>query len=101
MLFKPVPSISTDELEKKVTKKPQIIDVRETQEFIEGHIPGAKNIPLGTIADYTPKGKVYVICQSGMRSKKAVKFLKKQGHDVVNVRGGMMFWSGARKGGRI
>lgn len=101
MFFKTIPSISTNELEKRLAEKPQIIDVRQPSEFKGGHIPGAKNVPLGKIADYTPNGKMYVICQSGMRSKKAAKFLMKQGHDVVNVRGGMMSWSGVRKGGKV
>ena len=101
MFFKLVPSISTNELEKKVMEKPQIIDVREPHEFQGGHIPGSKNTPLGKIASYTPKGKTYVICQSGMRSKKATKYLIKQGYDVVNVRGGMSSWAGTERGGKL
>ncbi|AEB30956.1 rhodanese-like domain protein [Carnobacterium sp. 17-4] len=101
MFFKTVSSISTNELEKKLVERPQIIDVREAHEFQGGHIPGAKNVPLGKIAHYTPNGKVYVICQSGMRSKKASKSLMKQGYDVVNVRGGMSSWAGAKKGGKV
>ena len=101
MFFKTVASISTSELEKITAEKPQIIDVREIHEFQGGHIPGAKNVPLGKIANHTPKGKTYVICQSGMRSKKASKLLTKQGYDVVNVRGGMSSWAGATKGGKL
>lgn len=101
MFFKTVPSISTSELEKNLAEKPVIIDVRETHEFQGGHIPGAKNVPLGKIASYTPAGKTYVICQSGMRSKKASKLLMKQGYDVVNVRGGMSSWTGTKRGGKL
>jgi rhodanese-related sulfurtransferase len=35
-----------------------------------------------------------------MRSKRATKILLKQGHDVINVRGGMMAWTGAKIGGK-
>ena len=98
--FKKTPTISTTELENKLSEKPQIIDVREPHEFKIGHIPGAKNIPLAKVSTYTPKGQVYVVCQSGMRSKRATKILLKQGHDVINVRGGMMAWAGAKKGGK-
>ena len=100
MFFKKMPTISTTELEKKLTDKPQIIDVREPHEFKNGHIPGAKNSPLAKVSTYTPKGQVYVVCQSGMRSKRATKMLLKQGHDAINVRGGMMAWAGAKKGGK-
>ena len=91
-------SISTDELQQKLEKgeKLTIIDVRETYEFAMGHIPGAKNVPLGGIYNYKPKGKdtVYVICQSGARSQGAYKTLKQEGIDVVNVAGGMSRWRG-------
>ena len=101
MFFKTVSSISTNELEKKLVEKPQIIDVREAHEFQGGQIPGAENVPVGKIANYTPKGKTYVICQAGMRSKKASKLLMKKGYDVVNVRGGMSSWAGVTKGGKL
>lgn len=101
MFFNRIPTISTDELEKKLPQKPQIIDVRESFEFQRGHIPGAKNVPLSKINNYTPKDQVYVICQSGMRSKKAAKQLMRQGYDVINVRGGMSAWTGTTKGGKI
>ena len=69
MFFKKTPTISTTELENKLSEKPQIIDVREPHEFKIGHIPGAKNIPLAKVSTYTPKGQVYLVCQSGMRNK--------------------------------
>jgi len=45
---------------------------------------------------YTPATKetLYVICHSGVRSKLAAKKLKKNGYDVINVRGGMSAWTG-------
>lgn len=100
MFFKKTPTISINELESKLAEKPQIIDVRESHEFQNGHILGAKNVPLRKIAQYTPNGKTYVVCQSGMRSKQATKVLLKQGYDVVNVRSGMMSWTGPTRGGK-
>ncbi|WP_213016847.1 rhodanese-like domain-containing protein [Desemzia sp. RIT 804] len=88
-------------MEIQLSQKPQIIDVRETHEFRNGHIPGAKNVPLKKVNQYTPNSKTYVICQSGMRSKKATKMLLKQGYDVINVRGGMLSWSGTKKEEKI
>lgn len=100
MFFKKVPTISARELENKLVEKPQILDVREPHEFIAGHILGAKNVPLGKVANHTTKGTTYVICQSGMRSKKATKMLLAKGQDVVNVRGGMSGWTGSIRGGK-
>ncbi|MDA9472791.1 rhodanese-like domain-containing protein [Enterococcus sp. 5H] len=96
-------SISTKELELKLGEKPEILDVREKTEFATGHIPSAKNLPLSKISSYKVKENksVYVICQSGMRSRQAVKQLKNRGIDAVNVRGGMSAWRGETRGGKL
>ncbi|AQP53719.1 rhodanese [Vagococcus penaei] len=101
-LFQRIPSITTNELANKLTKQTLLLDVRTAAEFQNGHIPQAKNVPLNRIGSYEPKssGPVYVICQSGMRSKKASKVLKNKGFDVINVRGGMSHWAGTTKRGR-
>jgi NADPH-dependent 2,4-dienoyl-CoA reductase/sulfur reductase-like enzyme len=58
-----------------------------------GHIKQAKNVPLTEIGRYSGQdSKVYVICQSGMRSRQATKILNKKGYDVTNIRGGMSQW---------
>ncbi|MFD2304912.1 rhodanese-like domain-containing protein [Enterococcus termitis] len=96
-------SISTAELQQKLDSKPVILDVREKNEFAAGHIPIAKNIPLGKITSYQAKENqpVYVICQSGMRSRQAVKKLKAKGIDAINVKGGMSAWRGSVRGGKL
>ena len=95
-LFTKVDSISTLELEEKLKTQIQLIDVRTPGEFRRGHIKNAKNVPLNTIANYVPTANktVYVICQSGARSKLAAKKLKHQGYDAINVQGGMHAWRG-------
>ena len=97
MFFTKIKSVTTDELQSVLKEKPVILDVREPHEFKNGHIPGAKNVPLGTIGTYTGKGPVYAICASGGRSTQATKKLTKMGVDATNVKGGMMMWKGARK----
>lgn len=92
--FKSVPSISTKELESLLSEKIQIIDVRTPAEYRARRIKSAKNVPLNYIDSFQEEGKVYVICQSGMRSKRAAKLLMKKGYDVVNVRGGMSAYAG-------
>ncbi len=95
-LFTKIDSISTSELEAKLKEPIQLLDVRTPTEFRKGHIKNAKNIPLTEIGSYTPATKetLYVICHSGIRSKMAAKKLKKKGYDVINVRGGMIAWTG-------
>ena len=97
MFFNKMKSVSTDELQDMLKDKPSIIDVREPYEFKNGHIPGAKNLPLAQVDTFTGKGPVYVICQSGMRSSSATKKLTKMGVEAFNVKGGMNMWKGATK----
>ncbi|MBO0477174.1 rhodanese-like domain-containing protein [Vagococcus sp. DIV0080] len=100
-LFSKIPSVSTKELETRLDKKIVLLDVRTPAEFKGGHIPQAINKPLNKMNTYQGKEKeVYLICQSGMRSKKAAKTLKNKGYDVINVRGGMSQWSGTIKRGK-
>lgn len=101
-LFQAIPSISTAELAEKLKEKPTILDVRTPSEYQSGHIPGAKNHPLDKINSYRQKNAetVYVICQSGMRSKQAARALKKQGYEVVNVAGGMNRWTNSTRKGK-
>ncbi|GIN75187.1 rhodanese-like domain-containing protein [Bacillus paralicheniformis] len=78
-------------------KDKQFIDVRTPYEFRTRHIKGFKNIPLSDLPHQTnqlSKDKaVFVICQSGMRSLKASKVLKKQGFKrITNIKGGMNAW---------
>ena len=100
-LFQSVPSISTKELEGKLNQKIVLLDVRTPTEYRGGHINNAINKPLDKINNYNGKEKeIFVICQSGMRSKKAAKILKSKGYNVTNIRGGMSQWSGAVRRGK-
>lgn len=79
-----------------------IVDVREPGEFALGHLPNAKNLPLGNLAaqlDGIAKDKatpVIAVCQSGMRSNRACSAIKKAGYSqVVNLDGGMSAWQNA------
>lgn len=66
-----------------------IIDVRSPQEFEEGHINGAILIPeyeifiksKGMLLDKSQK--IFLYCNTGVRSEKAKKILKKQGYSNV------------------
>ncbi len=100
--LKGTPSISTDELQQRLKGSLVLLDVRTPGEFQAGHIARAKNVPLNKIDHYQQKTDVaiYVICQSGMRSKQAAQKLQKQGYRVINVKGGMNQWRGPVRGGK-
>jgi rhodanese-related sulfurtransferase len=76
-----------------------IIDVGEPSEFKAGHIPGAMNVPVGSLQDSVDKlGKykekpVLLCCRSGNRSAKGAMVLKRHGFaNVYNLSGGMSAW---------
>lgn len=99
--LKGIPTISTNELSGRLSEDIKLLDVRSPAEYRSGHIAKAVNVPLNKIDTYNGKEKqVYVICQSGMRSKKAAKALSKKGYEVTNVRGGMSQWNGKVRGGK-
>lgn len=65
-----------------------VIDVREQQEYIQGHVPGSINIPVSQMKtlQYAKDTPLYLYCLSGGRSKMAMSFLKQQGfQDVKNM----------------
>ncbi len=79
-----------------------VVDVREPDEFAAGHLPEARNIPSGKLADRIGELEKYkdkpliVCCASGMRSAKACSELKKQGFArLYNLAGGVDSWAQA------
>ncbi len=90
--FKQVPVYKVREL---VENQAVIIDVRERNEFANGHIVNAINIPLSELRenlDKIPKDKpVYLHCRSSQRSYNALKVLESEGHsDVYNISGSFL-----------
>lgn len=78
----------------------QFIDVRTLEEYTGGHAARAVNIPLDALStklDTLEKNEpIYVICQTGNRSKKAAAILKDAGfNNVLNVSGGTVAWQAA------
>jgi rhodanese-related sulfurtransferase len=77
-----------------------VLDVREPEEYHHGHVPGAVNVPQAELAsrlEEIPRDRtLYVVCQGGLRSLRAARFLLQRGRDrVVNVRGGTGAWEQA------
>jgi rhodanese-related sulfurtransferase len=95
-----VRTVTVDELAQKLAQgKPVLIDVREPNEFAAGHVNGAVNIPLaslaGRLAEFGPEADTYVICRSGKRSATAVRTLIRAGFKhAYSVKGGTLAWTG-------
>jgi adenylyltransferase/sulfurtransferase len=75
-----------------------LIDVREPHEYQICNIPYAKLIPLGDLPkrvnELDSADEIVAHCKSGMRSAKAVDFLKQAGfRKVRNMKGGILAWS--------
>lgn len=82
----------------------QIVDVRTSSEFYEGHITNAVNMDVNEndfeskIATLDKEKPVMVYCRSGGRSAKAAGILKEKGFKhVYDLDGGMIGWSEAKK----
>lgn len=75
-----------------------VIDVREPYEYLSGHVPGARLMPLQTVPAHgrdLPAGRpVYVICATGNRSLAAAEWLSQLGYDARSVSGGTTEWMG-------
>jgi len=86
---------AADFLKITAAKNLELIDVRTEKEFKRNHLEIAKNIPLGQLADRMEEipleGELYFICQSGVRSKKAIGQLQDFRPEAIfiNVSGGM------------
>lgn len=74
----------------------QIVDVRETEELVDGMIPGARHIPLGEVPDSHSQLDtalpVVAVCRSGRRSASAAEHLAAAGFTAHTMTGGMIEW---------
>ena len=101
-----VREMSVDEVHKALAmhsgQETTVLDVREREEFREGHLPEALNIPRGFL-EMQVEGKlpekdrpIIAYCQSGVRSLFAAKVLKDMGYrDVRSMSGGYGAWKGS------
>lgn len=84
-------------------KQPLILDVRAPDEFVQGHLQGARNIPLaqlnaklGELQKFRDK-PVLVVCQSGSSAKAACNLLKAEHFSALHqLQGGIEAWVEAK-----
>ncbi len=78
----------------------KIIDVREGREYRAGHPRTARNHPVRQITTkfdqiLNKEETYYISCLSGGRSARVCSVLKKEGYNIVNVKGGYMAFAKA------
>jgi molybdopterin/thiamine biosynthesis adenylyltransferase/rhodanese-related sulfurtransferase len=101
-----VPDSNPDEVNvqemKKALEDPalgiRVIDVREPDEHQIAHIKGVPLFPLSTLprqfTELDPNQQIYIHCKSGVRSLRALQFLREQGFKYLkSVKGGINAWS--------
>lgn len=97
-MFQRGPAIPTVEVE-RLPAGAFLLDVREDDEWECGHAPEAVHLPMSElmarVGEVPTDREVYVICKVGGRSAQVVGYLNGQGHESVNVSGGMLAWAAA------
>jgi rhodanese-related sulfurtransferase len=82
-----------------------LLDVREPDEFVRGHLPGAVNLPLSELRrrlHEVPRGReLWVYCAAGQRAYFAQRLLRQLGHDAKNLSGGFTTYTMMREAGLL
>jgi rhodanese-related sulfurtransferase len=95
----PVDVIDIDPIEadQLVTAGALMIDVREDDEWVAGHVLGAVHFPMGQVVERIgelPIGRTIVcMCRVGGRSGSVALYLAGCGYDIRNIDGGMQAWA--------
>lgn len=99
-------SISPNDLASQISagKAPLIIDVRSEDEYLAGHVPGARLIPHTQMADYVEglaaqkDDTIVLYCRSGKRAGMAAEVLEKAGFKGITILDGSFEgWQAAGK----
>ncbi|WAZ19852.1 rhodanese-like domain-containing protein [Streptomyces cinnabarinus] len=73
-----------------------LVDVREADEWREGHVPWAVHLPMSALTELPAEADgrpLVLVCRSGNRSRLAVEILAARGVEAVDVIGGMSEWA--------
>ncbi len=101
--FGKVSGIDRKQLQEQLRSKrtPQLIDVRSGGEYEQGHIKGARSVPIHRLRGQLdklgldPKRPVIAICKTAHRSVPAVRLLQERGFEAHQLEGGMDGWRSA------
>ena len=100
-----IPEVSTADFmaEWQNENRPVLLDVRESYEWQQMHVPGSQHMPMNQLPAQLHKldktADIVVICASGNRSYSVTAFLQQNGFRARNLKGGIMHW--ARSGGQV
>ncbi|GGB89589.1 sulfurtransferase [Knoellia flava TL1] len=74
-----------------------VIDVRQPQEYVTGHVPGSLLVPMtelsSRLGELDRSRPLYVVCASGNRSGAMADFLTDVGFEALSVAGGVTAWA--------
>jgi glyoxylase-like metal-dependent hydrolase (beta-lactamase superfamily II)/rhodanese-related sulfurtransferase len=91
-----LPVASIDLIEASALDATHVIDVRQRDEFLAGHVPAARNIELGALSDAhdLPSGPVAVMCGHGERAMSGASVLERAGvSNLAVLAGGPEDWA--------
>ena len=83
-----------------VSGEGDVVDIRDTQEWSDGHIPGARLVPMDDLradpAKTLPRSNIVFVCGQGLRSLTAAKLADRLGiGKVYSLDGGISNWTRA------
>jgi thioredoxin 1 len=91
--------VAISEFQAALARGDRVIDVREDDEYVSGHVVGVQHVPMRTVpshlAEFLGDEPVYVVCEMGGRSASVADFLEAHGVRALNVAGGMAAWRGS------
>lgn len=98
MSFTTLPAVDVDDAAAaSATNEVVLLDVREYQEWMAGHAPHARHLPMSELparlGELPTNGRIVCVCRSGNRSAQVTGWLARQGYDAVNMTGGMHAWA--------
>jgi rhodanese-related sulfurtransferase/rubrerythrin len=102
-IFSWVKLVNVNEAKKLIEEKKEgevaLIDVREPEEYENGHLPGAQLVPLSSLLEklqgLNPSKTTVTYCRSGSRSRSAAALMKTKGfREVYSLEGGVLAWKG-------
>ena len=97
--FQKGPDINQGVKEYSTTDGAVLLDVRPSDEYWQGHIPGSKNVPFQSISKVAgmidnKSTPIFVYCLGGVRSRQAAAILQQMGYTNVKDIGGIAAYSG-------
>lgn len=92
-----LPACTPAEAARALTEGALLLDVREYEEWMAGHVEGAVHVPMqelpSRVAQLPHDRRIVCICRSGNRSGQVTAWLLQQGIDAINMAGGMRAWA--------